>query len=418
MSTDLEHAVLATVLTYGAEALAMAPELSTADFSHPSCRKAFAACARLQAEDSPIGYATVHAELQGDLVAQTAVAALGVAPFLGELPAHARKLRAAARLRDAVAAARRIVALESGNGTAPEDRFRKAQALAQEILRAGLADDGPLLSLGDVAEEEIRKLERITSGAEKPERLRFGIPDLDEILYVEPGDLVIVGGETSSGKSAFCGQVAARHAKTGKGCVFVTSEMSHRQMLARITAAVTGRSVAALVNPRTAADSGAVTLYQTLRDYPLWFQRSFPPRIEDAVTAIRSAVARHGVTLAVIDYAQRLANGDEENQERAIGAIAQTSKDLALELGIVVLAAAQVNRQISHRGDPRPTLADLRGSGRIEQDANTVLFVYQPKRHGIDRDAEIIVAKQRNGRTGVIESVFREETCTFESLAR
>ena len=90
-----------------------------------------------------------------------------------------------------------------------------------------------------------------------------------------------------------------------------------------------------------------------------------------------------------------------------------TSVRARSKLGIVVVAAAQVNRQSAQRRDPRPILADLRGPGRLEQDANVVIFTYQPALHGKAGAPELIVAKQRNGKTGQVKVHFHAETCTF-----
>lgn len=413
---ELEREVLAGVLCYGRDALAIMPDFSTADLAEPVHREVFAACVRVDQDGLGVALTTVGAELSGNSPAIHILADIGPGPLLAQLPGYVRKLRTLAALRRATAAARKILALEKG-AAPPEERLVDAQRLAQEILAGATSDaSGPLVSFAEVADEEISRLDRIRAGEAPPERLQTCIADLDAMLYVQPGDQLVIAGETSSGKSSLCGQITAHEARRGRPVVFVTSEMTHRQMLIRIVSGLSGESVERLVNPKTAALAGADRQYRAFRGYPIHFQRKFPPRIEEASAAIRTAVARHGAKLAVIDYAQRLAEQDEENQERAIARIAHEAKNLALELGIVVIAAAQVNRQVSGRTDPRPKLSDLRGSGRLEQDADVVLFTYQPSRHGKPGDPEIIVSKQRNGRTGIVPVSFNAETCTFHGL--
>jgi replicative DNA helicase len=326
-----------------------------------------------------------------------------------QLPYYLRQLRRARSLQRAVAYARNVLALE-GDPRSIEDRLLEAQQLAQKMIESsGGADGDALVPFSEIVEAEIQKLGRIRAGEENHEQLTIGIAEVDRMLYVEPGDLVIIGGETSSGKSALCGQLAAHYAKVGKPVVFITSEMTHRQMLARIVSGLTGVPVATLVNPREAVNAQAEEHYRNFAGYPIFFQRKFPPRIGEAVSAIHLAVARHNARLAVIDYAQRLAELDEDHQEQAIARIAHESKNLALELGIVVVAAAQLNRQNALRRDPRPVLADLRGSGRLEQDANTVIFTYLPKRHGKPGSPELIVGKQRNGKIGSVKVSFVDD---------
>lgn len=418
-SQDLEREILAALLVYGRRALEQVPDLSTADFHLSAHRDVYGACARVLAEGLSVDHVTVGAELSGNSKAIGVLAdvslAEGIVPT--QLPLYVRKLRTAASLRRAVSAAREIAALDSSRET-PETRLAEAQRLAQRILESSSMQDDSLVSLGEVARTEIAVLERIRAGKPEPDRLALGISDVDRLLSggFEPGSLVVIGGDTSSGKSSLCGQVAAEHARRGAPVVFVTSEMAHRQMLVRIVSGLSGMAVEKLINRRTAAEAKADGVFGRFGDLPLWFQRTFPPRIADAVAAIRTARARHGAKLAVIDYAQRLAEHDEDSQEQAIARIAHESKNLALELGIVVIAAAQVNRQIAHRPDPRPKLSDLRGSGRLEQDADVVLFTYQPARHGKPGSPEIIVAKNRNGRLGSVKVAFLGDTCTFRGL--
>lgn len=418
-SKALEAEIIASVMADGRKALAMLPELSLGDFAYPEYRELLSACFALDQDDVAVNYATVQAALAGERDIGSRLGDLPEGLFLGMLPGALRQLRELRALERAMAAAAKITSLGNGNGMLAQDRISEAQKLAQEIIACTASrSEDVLISLGEVAEREIEMLDRIEAGEKQPETITLGISSLDDVLYIEPGQLVVIGGETASGKSALCGQIAVYQAKQGTPVVFVTSEMHHRQMLVRICSTHSGASVANLTNPRFAAELRAQHLYRDISRFPLYFQRSFPPRIEEAVAAIRTGVAKHGAKLAVIDYAQRLASGDEENQERAIARIAHEAKNLALELGIVVIAAAQVNRQVSQRqGDFRPKLADLRGSGRLEQDADCVLFTYQPSRHGKEGHPEVIVAKQRNGKAGMpIPVSFHPETCTFHSL--
>jgi replicative DNA helicase len=418
MKSPLEQQILAAILVYGRRALEQVPDLSTTDFQNKQHKDIFQAIARVDADGLAVDYVTVDSELCGNSAAVHELSQLMATDELlpSMLPAYVRKLRTLNALGRAKLAAREILSLEEAPNHSPEELLAEAQRLAQGIL-AGAVQSDAIVSLREVADAEIGILERIRAGEKEPDRLDVGLPDLDQILYgFEPGSLVVIGGETSSGKSALCGQITAHHAKRGTAVVFVTSEMTHRQMLIRIVSGLSDTSISTLINRRAAAESNAGKVLESCANLPIYFQRSFPPRIAEAVAAIRTAKARHGIKLAVIDYAQRLAESDYDNQEQAIARIAHESKNLALELGIVVIAAAQVNRQIAHRTDPRPKLADLRGSGRLEQDADVVLFTHQPARHGKPGDPEIIVAKNRNGRLGTVKVSFRGETCTFAGL--
>lgn len=390
------------------------PELSTDHFLNTDARQVFQAAARVEADGMRVDPASILYQLGRNPSAARYVQSLGDAPVLSQLPAYASKLRVEHSFRGVIQSARQIAALEKTD-TATEEKLLEAQAVAQTIL-SGTDTAAPLVSLSEVASQEIQFLNRVEAGEALPERLETGIPDLDHKLYCEPGDLLIVAGDTSSGKSSALGQICAWNAKEkNKKGVFVTSEMTHRQMLARITASLAGKSVSDLINPRSAVNAEAGLLHGYYSGLPIWFQRHFPPRLEHMTAAIRTAVSK-GATLAFVDYAQRLADMDAESQERAVGKIAEAAKNLALELGIIVVMAAQVNRQIANRNDPRPRLSDLRSSGKIEQEANHVIFTYQPSRYGKEGPAELVIAKQRNGPTGVVETWFDQDSCTFRPL--
>lgn len=417
---ELERSILAGLIWHGRKALAAVPLLTVDDFSARVHREVYAAILELEADGIEPDVASVYAHLGLNPEAKRCANEVtgGDCPIPHQLKALGSQLRSLASLRRMSGHAREIAAIQAQNGRSPEAMLTEATRLARLMLDGVTATTSPTVSFTEIADAEIAKLESIERGEKMPEVVRTGIRDVDEILHgFEPGSFAVIAGETSSGKSALCGQIAAKEAKDGYPVAFITSEMTHRQMLARIVSGMCRVPVEVLVNPKRSAEAGMAQTYKLFRDLPIDFQRVFPPTLEQASATIRYLAHEKKIRLAVIDYAQRLAQFDEENQEQAIAAIAHESKNLALELGIVVLAAAQVNRQVSHRSDPRPKLADLRGSGRLEQDADYVLFTYQPARHGIEAPPEIIVGKNRNGRTGPVTVHFQADTCTFHGVA-
>jgi replicative DNA helicase len=123
-----------------------------------------------------------------------------------------------------------------------------------------------------------------------------------------------------------------------------------------------------------------------------------------------------------IDYLQLMKSGGKaENRNQEIGLISRALKVLAKELDIPILAAAQLNRDLEKRGDKRPQLSDLRESGDLEQDADVVIFLYQPEpeQKNIDTvQTDLIVAKQRNGPVGTISTNFIKSITRFESMRK
>ena len=140
-------------------------------------------------------------------------------------------------------------------------------------------------------------------------------------------------------------------------------------------------------------------------------------------TQARRWWAQDGLDLVIVDYVQRMQAGtpaDRYNRVQALAEITGGLKDLAGELNIPVLAAAQVGRQVDDRKDKRPMLADLRESASLEMDSDVVMFIYRDDYYFPDTEkpnvAEIIVAKHRNGPTGTVDIYFKKELAQFSDL--
>jgi replicative DNA helicase len=159
-----------------------------------------------------------------------------------------------------------------------------------------------------------------------------------------------------------------------------------------------------------------------LADAPIYIDDSASITILEMKAKARRLKSEVNLGLIIIDYLQ-LIQGPKgvENRQQEIASISRSLKALAKELKIPVIALSQLSRAPEMRKDRRPTLADLRESGAIEQDADVVLFLYRPEqyeRSGSKDVAEIIIGKQRNGPTGTVELYFRKECTTFENLTR
>lgn len=419
-TNPLQIQILATLLVEGRRGMALVPDLSVSDFTSGPLRDVYAAMSRLEADGTEVSFPTVGAELAGNSKAIQALAGFNDPSIPSQLPTLAKQLKTAVAIGNGAKLAARIKALAEAEQSIVNlgERLDEMQRLGTEIVQLGAfraEGEDVLYSVREAADAEVRKLEKALMGESPPPPLKTGIPKLDKMVRLEGGMLFVIGGVTGSGKSSLCGTIASHLARDGYPVVFVTSEMTHREMLYRITAPISGTPISVLREADAALEASAIDAYAAIGDLPIYFQRHFPPRMDDAKAAIRTGVARHGAKVAIVDYAQRLAQADDDRHEQAIAAVARECKNLALELGILVIAAAQVNRQPAGRRDPRPLLSDLRGSGEIEQNADVVCFTHQPKNYGKTGGPQIIVAKQRNGATGEVDVFFNEQLCTFGS---
>ncbi len=268
--------------------------------------------------------------------------------------------------------------------------------------------------------------------------LRTGLPSLDRIVPgFYPGELILLGGRPSMGKSAVASCIATRAAKAGLGVCIASLEMTPESMALRIVAEATadhgsGVSYAAMrKGDMTEAEMRAVlsVTQNDLADLPIQF---LPPSYRDigAIYAGVKQVQRRfagNLGLVIVDYLG-LIRGDGKSRYEEITNISIALKGLALQLKVPVLALSQLSRAVESRDDKRPQLSDLRESGQLEQDADAVLFCYRDEyyleREKPDADdlelfarwhdtrerarnrLEIIVAKQRQGEIGTAHMMF------------
>jgi len=163
-----------------------------------------------------------------------------------------------------------------------------------------------------------------------------------------------------------------------------------------------------------------------LGDAPVFIDDS--PTLDDLTMRLkaRQARSREGIELIIVDYLQLMhghSRGDDSNRVQEVSAISRALKSIARELRIPVIAISQLSRAPEARPDKRPILSDLRESGSIEQDSDLVMFLYRDEYYNRDKTekpgiAEVLIAKHRNGPTGMVELVFRKELTRFENLER
>ncbi|MBN2226288.1 MAG: replicative DNA helicase [candidate division Zixibacteria bacterium] len=265
--------------------------------------------------------------------------------------------------------------------------------------------------------------------------LETGFKKVDDMTSgLHNGDFVVVAGRPSMGKTALALNIAEHVAIEKKVPVGVFSiEMSKEQLALRL---LCGRARISqhLLRTGRLRDSDWQKLSiagDPLRDADIYIDDSPTLTTLEMRAKARRLKAQHNVGLIVIDYIQMInVSGRVENRQQEMALISRSIKGLAKELSIPVLAVSQLSRMVETRGgDKRPQLSDLRESGAIEQDADVVMFVYRPefylshldrddpKRMEVEGKAEIIIAKQRNGPTGVAELAFVKDFARFENLA-
>lgn len=251
------------------------------------------------------------------------------------------------------------------------------------------------------------------------------------VRYWRPGDMIVIGGRPSDGKTSLALQVAMSAAQTVRDAgvpgdvLFCSAEMSPEDIWSRAVA-IEGQIPSTRVMERYFCREDGLALTEALhrlRDLPLVVEDASGWRMAELSRAARLRARQRGLALVVIDYLQLLeADRRRENRQAEVSDMSRAVKGLAKALRVPVIALAQLNRPDKGARGPavqqRPKLSDLRESGAIEQDADVVLLLHRPvgarAHHGDVR--EVIVAKQRNGPIGLAKLAFRAQFAAFGAL--
>jgi replicative DNA helicase len=228
-----------------------------------------------------------------------------------------------------------------------------------------------------------------------------------------PKYLVILAGRPGMGKTAMAVNIAVHVVKSGKSVLFFTMESRDKSLISRILSSESGIANNRVQTRRTLTTGEADTLKKIagdMMDLPL---EIFECREWDKIkTKIRAEKRRdENLSLIVIDYCQLIRVPSRTERYLQIGEVSGDCKSLAMELNLCVLLLSQLNRDLEKRQDKRPTIADLRESGNLEQDGDVVLLLHRPCRYDPKQNeylAEIDCAKNRDGRTGMIPVYFDE----------
>lgn len=425
-SIDAEQAVLGSCLIDRDVILRLAPWLSSEMFYEHRHRLIYRAILTLYWARVPADLVAVVDELQragelervggetylGELIAATPTS-VHAGYYAGIVADHWTRRRL-------IESGTEIVRLGFESSLPVHDAVAKAE-LALTKATAGSERNGAE-SMSEIVEGYLESME---SG--EVALTVTGFRQLDEQILggIAPGDLVIVGAQTSVGKSAFATNIARYNAReAGKRVLVVSLEMRAREYLTRLLAIETGINSRKLGFRGAALDEQERWMAQEcsaqLSEWPLMIDARSSGRVEDVCSRARNAAVETGLDLLIVDHMGLMRSSQRtDNRNLEMGNITQQLKHLAMELEVPVFALHQLNRAPSHRKDGRPVLSDLRDSGNVEQDADIVMFLHRPGMQNPERPrdlTEVIVAKHRNGPVGSVYLSFEEHTTRFLEL--
>jgi replicative DNA helicase len=430
---EAERSVLGAILVHNDAFNLAAQIIDSRDFYRDAHRRIFDRMIALNERHDAIDFVTLKEELarnsELDEVggpAYVASLADGV-PRATNVEYYARIVKEKSTLRNLIYAATKIVTnayeADQESDVILDEAESAIFAVADDRLKAGF------VSMRDLVKDSFPKIELLF----EQKRLITGVPtgfvDIDEMTRgLQAGDLVIVAARPSMGKTSLVLNIAQYVASLGDQVVgFFSLEMSKESLFLRLLT-----SEAQIDGHRLM--SGAIGgndyhrishALEKLNSMKLFIDDTANIGVLEMRAKSRRLQAEHGLSLLVVDYIQLMSGrGRFENRTLELASISRSLKGLAKELNVPIIVLSQLSRAPESRSDHRPQLSDLRESGALEQDADVVVLIYRDDVYNRDPNspdagtAELILAKQRNGPTGVVKLAFLREQTRFANLAQ
>ena len=435
----LPHDMLAEQSVLGAMLLSIdaCPEIFTevglkgADFYAPKHEIIFDAILKLFTVSEPTDTITTPAELtrQGNLVrvggADYLHTLTSIVPTAANAAFYGKIVQEKAILRRLVEAGTKIAA----SGYAAEgdiiDLINAAQSDIFSVGTTSLRDQySPLNESIDAA---VKQIEYAEGNDGEIVGVPTGIFEVDMMTHgLHPGQLVIVAARPGVGKSTFALDIARNTSiKLKMPSLFFSLEMSKAEIAMRLLSAESDIYLHSMRKGKMSHDDWTkmANVRGSISDSPLFIDDSPNLTLAEIRSKARRLTKELGLQLIVIDYLQLLSSGKKvESRQQEVSEFSRSLKLLAKELEIPVIAIAQLNRGSEEKKDKKPELHHLRESGSLEQDADLVILLHREdigqKEHPRAGEADIIIAKQRNGPTGTVISLFQGQYSKFVNLQK
>lgn len=428
---DAEQSVLGAMLESKSAIGNVVEILEPEDFYSPAHGEIYEAIRALDGRGAPADAITVAEEL----LRRGSLEKIGGKPYIfGLLEAYptassaqryAKIVEEHALLRRLVDAGNRVQEIGFSLPASVADAVDEAESIVYEVGDRRLRDD--LHPIRPLLAHNMIKIEELYERGENVTGLASGFPDLDtKTAGFQPSNLVIVAARPSMGKSSLLGDFALHAAvRQQQPVVMFSLEMSRHEVVQRFLASEAKVDfqrirTGSLQEQDWTRLSGALG---RLAEAPVYIDDSASVSLMEIRAKCRRIKAKQGLGLVIVDYLQLMTSPRRsENRQQEVSELSRGLKVLAHDLEVPVLCASQLNRGVEMRGDKRPLLGDLRESGSIEQDSDLVMFIYRDEVYNPETEArgeaELILAKHRNGPTGIVRLAFLNQYTRFAPLAR
>jgi len=442
-SLEAEMSILGGILIDNDAINRVLEVLNADDFYRESHRKIFQAMMRLSDQREPCDLITMTDTLrkQGELEevggAPYLMTLVDYVPTAANISYYCKIVKEKSINRRLISVATEIVTLGYDEQSDINDLLDLAQKNIYEISENKLRPQ--YVPVQTVLKEAFNILKSLHDRKEHVTGVPTGYIDLDHMTAgFQPGDLIIIAARPSMGKTTLALNIAEYasadpHNKKKVPSVIFSLEMGKEQLVMRFLASIAKVDFGRMRTghfldsdwPRLTRAAGI------LHDSKIFIDDTPAISVLELRSKARRLKSEHDIGLIIIDYLQLMRGGaNPESRQQEISEISRSLKALAKELGVPVIALSQLNRELEKRADKRPMMSDLRESGAIEQDADVITFVYREavyceqcrKRDGSctqnhDRNAELIIGKQRNGAIGTVNLAFFGEHTRFENLS-
>ncbi|HEX4775926.1 MAG TPA: replicative DNA helicase [Acidimicrobiia bacterium] len=430
---EAEESLLgAMLLSRDAITAALECRVEPFDFYKPAHGHVFDAVVSLYGQGEPVDPVTVAEELRrANLLDRlggkaTLLRIQATTPASANAGHYAQIVGELALLRRLISVAGEIAELGYEPPDDVSETLDRAESLVFEVAERRVSES--LVGLATSLNTALEQLESLYGRDEQLVGVPTGYHELDDILLgLQPSNLVVVAARPGQGKTSFALGAAANVAlEVRKPVLFFSMEMGHLELTKRILASEAKVDAKKLQTGNIPEGDWNRLSHAVgrLAEAPFFIDDNPHTTVMEMRAKARRTKARYGdLGLVVVDYLQLMTSTRRaENRQVEVADMSRGLKILARELECPVMCLSQLNRQLEYRNDKRPMLADLRESGSIEQDADVVCFIYRDEQYNPESDqrgtAEVIVAKHRNGPTGVARLAFLDHLTKFANMAR
>ena len=431
---EAEQSILGSILLENSAINSVLEILSKGDFYNEAHRKIFSVIVELSEKNEPVDLITLSNALKDKNLLDSVGGATYLASLVDNVPSAAnvanycKIVKEKAILRGLIGSATEIIDSCYETGSDVDQVLDKAEHSIFEISENKVRP--AFFPIREIVKDSFRSIEDLLfPQGELITGVPTGFEKIDDLTSgLQKSELIIIAGRPSMGKTAFALNIALFAAMEAQIPAAIFSlEMSKEQLAFRLLASE-GRVDSQRLRKGFLGETDwpkLTTAAGRLSDAPLFIDDTPAITVLEMKAKSRRLKADQGLGLIVVDYIQLMRSGSyRDSREQEISEISRSLKALAKELRVPVVALSQLNRKVEDRTNRRPQMADLRESGAIEQDADVIAFIYRDEVYNKSEEntekgiAEIIIAKQRNGPTGIVKLAFVDKYTSFQNLAR